>query len=78
MTVCRAFTSEDQLRVKLGPRTRRQGKQQANHSSKEHRTLTTDPHDQKREQGGEERVQKGREPKSTSESIAPFTHSNPD
>ena len=56
------FTSEDQPRVK-GPRTRRQGKEKANHISEECRTLRSVP-----EEGGGERVlsMRGREPRSTS------------
>ena len=59
--LCSAFTSEDQPRVK-GPRTRRQGKEQA---SEECRTLRTVP--EEGEPGGREgRVLGGREPRSTS------------
>ena len=60
---CSAFTSEDQPRVK-GPRTRRQGKNPANHNSEEHGVLKTVP--EEREPGGGGgggRVLRGREPK---------------
>ena len=60
--VCSAFTSEDQPRVK-GPRTRRQGKDQ---NSQERRTLRTVPEEgDPGGGGGEGRVLRGRESRST-------------